>query len=118
MDYPAAQSGKWRVLANDHRGSHTSARYNRQTGHASRFREYSRALLLATPLANAGTYEVSGDLITIHSLVAKIPVVMKPSANEIYRFQIEGKTLTPWQVRNARGRAVDSVPTFKFVRAE
>ena|ERR1051326_2159052 len=69
-------------------------------------------------LANAGTYEVSGDLITIHPLVAKVPVVMKPGANEVYRFRIDGKTLTLRQVRNARGVAVDSAPTFKFVRAE
>jgi hypothetical protein len=69
-------------------------------------------------LANTGTYEVSGDLITIHPLVAKIPVVMKPGANEVYRFRIEGKTLTLRQVRNARGVAVDSAPTFQFVRAE
>src|SRR6476661_2730632 len=64
-------------------------------------------------LANAGTYEVAGDLITIHPIVAKIPVVMKPGANEVYRFRIEGKTLTLRQVRNARGVAVDSAPTFK-----
>jgi hypothetical protein len=51
-------------------------------------------------------------------LVAKIPVVMKPSANEVYRFRIEGKTLTLRHVQNARGVAVDSAPTFKFVRAE
>jgi hypothetical protein len=69
-------------------------------------------------LANAGSYEVSGDLITIHPLVAKIPVVMKPGANEVCRFRIEGKTLTLRQVRNARGVAVDSAPTFKFVRVE
>jgi hypothetical protein len=69
-------------------------------------------------LANAGTYEISGDLITIHPLVAKIPVVMKPGANEVYRFRIEGKTLTLRQVRNARGVAVDSAPAFKFVRVE
>jgi hypothetical protein len=69
-------------------------------------------------LANAGTYEVSGDLITIHPLVAKLPVVMKPGANEVYRFRIEGKTLTLKQVRNARGVVVDSAPTLKFVRAE
>jgi hypothetical protein len=69
-------------------------------------------------LANAGTYEVSGDLITIHPLVAKHPVVMKPGASEVYRFRIEGKTLTLKQVRNARGVAVDSAPTLKFVRAE
>lgn len=69
-------------------------------------------------LANAGTYEVSGDLITIHPIVAKIPVVMKPGANEVYLFRIEGKTLTLRQVRNARGVAVDSAPTFRFVRVE
>jgi hypothetical protein len=69
-------------------------------------------------LANAGTYEISGDLITIHPLVAKIPVVMKPGANEVYQFRIEGKTLTLRQVRNARGVGVDSAPTFKFIRVE
>jgi hypothetical protein len=69
-------------------------------------------------LANAGTYEVSGDLITIHPIVAKSPVVMKAGANEVYRFRIEGKTLTLRQVRNARGVAVDSAPTLKFVRVE
>jgi hypothetical protein len=69
-------------------------------------------------LANAGTYEISDDLITIHPVVAKIPVVMKPGANEVYRFRIEGKTLTLRQVRNARGVAVGSAPVFKFVRVE
>src|SRR5579863_6652501 len=69
-------------------------------------------------LANAGTYEISGDLITIHPLVAKFPVVMKPGATEVYQFRIEGKTLTLRQVRNARGVAVDSAATFKFVRVE
>src|SRR5215472_9545201 len=69
-------------------------------------------------LANAGTYEVSADLITIHPLVAKIPVVMNPGASEVYQFRIEGKTLTLRQVRNARGVAVESAPTFKFVRVE
>jgi hypothetical protein len=68
-------------------------------------------------VANAGTYEISGDLITIHPLVAKIPVVMKPGASEVYQFRIEGKTLTLRQVRNARGVAVDPA-TFKFVRVE
>jgi hypothetical protein len=69
-------------------------------------------------LANTGTYEISADLITIHPLVAKIPVVMAPGATEVYRFRIEGKTLTLRQVRNARGIAVDSAPTLKFVRVE
>jgi hypothetical protein len=69
-------------------------------------------------LANAGTYEISGDRMTIHPLVAKIPVVMKSGANEVYEFRIEGKTLTLRQVRNARGVAVESAPTFKFLRVE
>ena len=56
-------------------------------------------------------------MITIHPLVAKIPVVMKPGANEVYQFRIEGKTLTLRQVRNARSVAVDSA-AFKFVRVE
>jgi hypothetical protein len=69
-------------------------------------------------IANAGAYEIAGDSITIHPLAAKIPVVMKSGATEVYRFQIEGKTLTLRQVRNARGVAVDSAPTFKFIRVE
>jgi hypothetical protein len=69
-------------------------------------------------LANAGTYEVSGDLITIHPVVAKIPVVMTSGATEVYRFRIEGRMLTLRQVRNARGVAVDSAPMLKFVRVE
>jgi len=31
----------------------------------------------------------------IHPFVAKMPVVMKPGANEVYRFRIEGKTVMP-----------------------
>src|SRR5579859_8076929 len=69
-------------------------------------------------LANAGTYEVSNDLITIHPHIAKSPVVMKSGAHEVYQFRIEGKTLTLRQVRNARGIAIDSAPTLKFVRVE
>ena len=69
-------------------------------------------------IANAGTYEVAGDLITIHPMVAKIPVVMKPGATEVYRFRIAGKTLTLQQVRNARGVAMESAPTLQFVRAQ
>lgn len=69
-------------------------------------------------LANAGTYDISGDLITIHPLVAKIPVVMKAGANEVYQFRIQGKALTLRQVRNARGVTVDSARTLKFVRVE
>lgn len=69
-------------------------------------------------VANSGAYDVSGDLITIHPIVAKIPVVMQPGANEVYRFQIEGKTLTLTQVRNARGAAVQGAQPVTLVRVE
>jgi len=69
-------------------------------------------------LANAGTYEISGDSIVIHPLVAKSPVVMKPGANEVYRFHVEGKSLTLQQLRNSRGVAVESAPVLRFVRVE
>ena len=41
--------------------------------------------------ANAGTYDVSDNLVTIRPIVAKIPVVMKPAANEVYAFRVEGQ---------------------------
>jgi hypothetical protein len=69
-------------------------------------------------LANAGTYDISGDLLTIQPTVAKIPVVMKAGANEVYRFHVEGKTLTLQQVRNARGVTVAQAATLKFIRVE
>lgn len=69
-------------------------------------------------VANTGTYEVNGDLVTIHPTGAKNPVVMKAGANEIYRFQIDGGTLSWTQQRNARGVAVTGAPTTTFVREE
>ena len=68
-------------------------------------------------LANAGAYEIAGDLVTIRPVVAKIPVVMKPGAYEVYRFRIEGDTLSFTQVRNARG-PVERGSTLKLVRVE
>jgi|SRR6185437_926792 len=69
-------------------------------------------------LANSGTYAISGDLITIHPIAAKSPVVMKPGATEVYRFHIEGNTMTLRQVRNARGVMVQSADVRKFIRVE
>lgn len=69
-------------------------------------------------VANSGAYDVSGDLITIHPIVAKIPVVMQPGANEVYRFRIAGKTLTLTQVRNARGVAAQSAVPLTLTRVE
>ena len=69
-------------------------------------------------VANTGTYEVSGDLVTIHPTGAKNPVVMKPGANEVYRFKIDGNTLSWTQQRNARGIAVTGAATATFTREE
>ena len=54
-------------------------------------------------IGNAGAYEISGNQVTIRPIVAKIPVVMKPGAYEVYEFTIEGSTLTLTQRRNTRG---------------
>ena len=69
-------------------------------------------------VANTGTYDVNGDLVTIHPTGAKIPVVMKPGANEVYRYKIDGNALTWTQQRNARGVAVTNGPSYRFIRDE
>jgi hypothetical protein len=68
-------------------------------------------------VANAGVYDVEGTLVTIRPIVAKIPVVMKPGAYEVYAFHVEGNTLTLTQVRNVRGPVEGRAPT-KLVRLE
>jgi hypothetical protein len=68
-------------------------------------------------LANSGSYDISGDLITIHPIAAKFPVVMKPGAYEVYRFKIEGDTLMLTQVRNVRG-PVEKGGTTRLLRVE
>ena len=54
-------------------------------------------------IGNAGVYEIAGNQVTIRPVVAKIPVVMKPGAYEVYEFRIESNTLTLTQRRNVRG---------------
>ena len=54
-------------------------------------------------IANTGAFEIAGNQVTIRPIAAKIPVVMKPGAYEVYEFMIENKTLTLTQRRNARG---------------
>ena len=54
-------------------------------------------------IGNAGAYEIVGDMVTIRPVVAKIPVVMKSGAYEVYEFKIENSTLTLTQRRNTRG---------------
>lgn len=54
-------------------------------------------------IGNAGAYDIAGDMVTIRPVVAKIPVVMKPGAYEVYEFKIANNTLTLTQRRNVRG---------------
>ena len=54
-------------------------------------------------IANTGVYEIAGNQVTIRPIAAKIPVVMKPGAYEVYEFKVENKTLTLTQRRNVRG---------------
>jgi Lipocalin-like domain len=68
--------------------------------------------------ANAGTYDVAGNLVTIKPIVAKIPIVMKPGANEVYAFRVEGNTLSLTQQRNARGVTVQNAATTRLMRVE
>ena len=68
--------------------------------------------------ANSGTYDVAGDLVTIHPIAAKFPVVMKPGATEVYAFRIEGNTLYFTQRRNARGVDVQNAMPTRLMRVE
>ena len=54
-------------------------------------------------VGNAGVYEIAGNQVTIRPVVAKIPIVMKPGAYEIYEFKVENNNLTLTQRRNVRG---------------
>ena len=67
---------------------------------------------------NAGTYEFDGSAVTIHPIVAKFPVVMKPGANEVYGVRIEDNVLVLTQQRNARGVVVQNGNTTRLVRVE
>jgi hypothetical protein len=67
--------------------------------------------------ANAGVYEITENLVTIRPIVAKIPVVMKPGAYEVYAFQVQNNTLSLTQQRNVRG-PVEARATTKLLRLE
>src|SRR4029453_16928689 len=54
-------------------------------------------------IGNAGAYEISGTQVTIRPVVAKIPVVMKPGAYEVYDFKIQANALSVTHGRNRRG---------------
>jgi len=68
-------------------------------------------------IGEAGTFEASGNEITMQALVAKNPAAMTKGATSVYTYQGNGETLMLTQVRTASGpRAAPA--TIKLVRVE
>lgn len=67
--------------------------------------------------ANAGSYEIKGQMVTTHPMVAKGPDAMQPSNSAVLKFQVEGTTLTLTQV-SERDRPVENPTTVKLIRVE
>ncbi|MGE5836658.1 MAG: hypothetical protein ACM4AI_19445 [Acidobacteriota bacterium] len=68
-------------------------------------------------VGEAGTYDVSGDLATMHPLASKNPAAMVPGAFIVYTYKLDGNTLWLVQQRNQNGPYPAPV-TFKLVRVE
>lgn len=71
----------------------------------------------APVVAEAGTYEVTGDTITMHPLASKSPAAMASGAFIVCSFKLEGTTLTIAQQRNQAGPYASPV-TFTLARVE
>jgi len=68
-------------------------------------------------VAEAGTYEISGDTITMHPAASKSPGAMAAGALIVSTFKIDGNTLWIAQQRNQAGPYAAPV-TFKLTRVE
>jgi hypothetical protein len=68
-------------------------------------------------VAEAGTYEVSGNTLTMHPVASKSPAAMAPGAFIVSSYQLDGDSLTIAQQRNQSGPYASPV-TFKLVRIE
>jgi len=68
-------------------------------------------------VAEAGTYEVSGNTLTLRPLASKSPAAMASDAFIANTFRIDGTTLSITQVRNQAGPYASPV-TFKLTRIE
>ena len=67
-------------------------------------------------LAEAGTFEVTGNNLTMQATVAKYPAPMMSGAMSVYTYQRNGDTLTLTQIRTPSG---PSAPvTIKLARVE
>ncbi len=68
-------------------------------------------------VGEAGTYEVSGDVVTMRPLASKSPAAMAAGAFIVYSYKVDGDTLWLIQQRNQTG-PYPSPATFKAVRIE
>ena len=68
-------------------------------------------------VAEGGTYEVAGNLITMRPIASKNPAVMGPGVFITYSFKLEGDTLSLTQQRNQNGPFPNPF-SFKAVRVE
>ena len=68
-------------------------------------------------VGEAGTYEVTGNVITMRPIAAKNPAVMIPGAFITYSFKRDGDTIWITQQRNQNG-AFSNPATIKAVRIE
>ena len=67
--------------------------------------------------ANAGRYELSGDILTLYAFVAKEPEAQVPGGFARLRVRLEGNTLSLTPVGNSAGRIVAGV-TSRYTRVE
>ena len=68
-------------------------------------------------VGEAGTYEVTGHLITMRPIAAKNPAVMGPGVFITYSYKLDGDTIWVTQQRNEHGPFANPV-TIKAVRIE
>ena len=54
-------------------------------------------------VAEAGTYELGGGMLTVHPLASKSPAAMASGAFIVYSYTLDGDTLSITQVRNQSG---------------
>ena len=67
--------------------------------------------------AEAGTYELNGNVITLRPVAAKNPAAMTPGAYTTWSFIVESNTLKVTAMRNQDG-PVANPPTITLVRVE
>jgi hypothetical protein len=68
-------------------------------------------------VAEAGTYELTDNLMTLRPIVAKNPAAMAPTVSIVYSYKLEGNTLTLTAQRDLNGPVTNPF-TVKLTRIE